>query len=450
MGINFNSSSNYKLLINQTNQLNVSATQSQSSDNVDPVVISTTEGVNPNDVLAYMAGSAVLKGVTTSNNSSKKAVDKELVALQEKANKAKELANNPNIEVKATGAKTLTKEKACTKGRNMGSYAKELTNQYLDGQIKNQAKNAFLAKYTTVLKNAGLSTTQINTTFEKMYSLAKSAVGTMAQSLNNSFVSYGNKGFLNNKGYVNVDTQKLVKVFTQKFNEKVATIAKTTSKNADSALEDYKATKKSANEDAATQAVVNAGSLNSTGSILGQESNLQEMAYKYCADARSAGDWVLNNPNDIAYYKKMIDGKLHTVVCIAHTNPNGSVGVEHLPILGELSDNNISSVLGQINSNAPGAASSVLGQINPNVLGAASKVLAQQSNLQEMRDLGKFNGRFNSVSYDNVINWLKKADAANEITVGDTFTTTAGQNLCIGSITRNADGSIASITIQNW
>lgn len=250
MGINFNSSSKYKLLINQANQLNVQATQKQSSDNVKPVVISTSEGVNPNDVLSYLEGTSVLNGIITNSNTSKTTVDKELVALQEKADKAKELADKPNISLKATGSKTLTKEKACTKGRNMGQQAKELTTQYLDSQIKNQAKNAFLAKYTKVLTNAGHSTAQINSMFESIYRSAKTSVVSMAQNMDNSFVSYGNKGFLKNKGYVNVDTQKLVNVFTQKFNQKAATIAKQYSKKADAALEDYKATKKDTTNEA--------------------------------------------------------------------------------------------------------------------------------------------------------------------------------------------------------
>lgn len=250
MGINFNSSSKYKLLINQANQLNVQATQKQSSDNVKPVVISTSEGVNPNDVLSYLEGTSVLNGIITNSNTSKTTVDKELVALQEKADKAKELADKPNISLKATGSKTLTKEKACTKGRNMGQQAKELTTQYLDSQIKNQAKNAFLAKYTKVLTNAGHSTAQINSMFESLYRSAKTSVVSMAQNMDNSFVSYGNKGFLKNKGYVNVDTQKLVNVFTQKFNQKAATIAKQYSKKADAALEDYKATKKDTTNEA--------------------------------------------------------------------------------------------------------------------------------------------------------------------------------------------------------
>lgn len=231
MGIDL-SGNLFRFGINQNSLQGSKNAQTKGAANIDPVVVSTSQGIDPKDVLSWMeAGAAVNRSTFSSNiatastakyasTSASKPTPEELLVKE-----AQELAKNSDLNVKVTGSKTLTKEKQCTKGRNMGVDAMNLVTKYLETDIKNQLKTQFLDKYSSVLSQLGYSTSDISEKFETMYNSTKSEIATMAKNLDSKFVTYGNKGFLKNKGWVNVDTQKLVDTFMAKFNQKAGALA---------------------------------------------------------------------------------------------------------------------------------------------------------------------------------------------------------------------------------
>lgn len=249
MGIDL-SGNLFRFGINQNLLQNGKQVQSKGTGDIEPVVVSTSQNVNPDDVLSFMAASSAVNRTTlsagvntapTTKSASKPAAEPtpEEILAQE----AKELAQNPDLDVDATGSKTLSCEKNCTKGRNMGNNAKNLAVQYLDKEIKSQIKDKFMAKYSSVLTELGYSKSDITSKFETMYNSTKSEIAAMAQNLDKGFVTFGNKGFLNNKGWVKVDTQKLVDSFMAKFNQKAGELANEASAKAVKNLESSQAAK---------------------------------------------------------------------------------------------------------------------------------------------------------------------------------------------------------------
>lgn len=202
--------------------------------------VSSQEPLPANEVLNWMAATSNVQIPPTSTDTA--GVTKKTPPTREEivAEEAKKLAEDPELDISATGSTTLSYEKQCTKGRHLNGKAKEMAVSYLDKEIKNRLKEEFLTKYSYVLSEIGYSKDKIATLFEDMYAKSKTAVADRVSALDANIVTYGNKGFLKNKGWIKVDTGKLVDAFMQKFNEQAANLANVASAKADEILLDSK------------------------------------------------------------------------------------------------------------------------------------------------------------------------------------------------------------------
>ena len=134
---------------------------------------------------------------------------------------SKKIAKNP--EIKASGiavSGSWYSEKQCSKNGICISTVQNSAMNYLKTTLKQAYKKSFDSNLKAVLEALGYTSSMQNKLFEAYFA---ETVETMSKVVN-SLTTNGYKGFLNNKGWANIDKNAFVNACTKDFNNKTTSL----------------------------------------------------------------------------------------------------------------------------------------------------------------------------------------------------------------------------------
>lgn len=134
---------------------------------------------------------------------------------------SKKIAKNPGIKASGiTVSGSWYSEKQCSKNGTCISTVQNSAINYLKTTLKQAYKKSFDSNLKAILEALGYTSSMQNKLFEAYFA---ETVYTMSKSIN-SLTTSGYKGFLNNKGWANIDKNAFVNACTKDFNNKTISL----------------------------------------------------------------------------------------------------------------------------------------------------------------------------------------------------------------------------------